>query len=59
MSGIGLLVVLIIFQNFDGLHDQALLERYGEMWNKYDFSSNVLQGVFAYLNRHWVGFNFT
>ncbi|KAI1731497.1 cullin family domain-containing protein [Ditylenchus destructor] len=43
-----------LLMNFNGLHDQVLLERYGENWNKYDFSSNVLQGVFAYLNRHWI-----
>ncbi|KAI6244043.1 hypothetical protein M3Y99_00073600 [Aphelenchoides fujianensis] len=37
-----------------GLHGEDLLEKYTVLWTRFQFSSTVVNGIFSYLNRHWI-----
>ncbi|KAI6198055.1 hypothetical protein M3Y94_01299700 [Aphelenchoides besseyi] len=46
--------VASVAQQLIGLHGEDLLKKYTTVWLRFQFSSTVANGIFAYLNRHWI-----
>lgn len=36
------------------MNGEDLLDKYTTLWVRFQFSSTVVNGIFAYLNRHWI-----
>uniref|UniRef100_A0A914NEA9 Cullin N-terminal domain-containing protein n=1 Tax=Meloidogyne incognita TaxID=6306 RepID=A0A914NEA9_MELIC len=36
------------------LYGDSLLQHYTKIWTNYRFGSTVVNGIFSYLNRHWI-----
>uniref|UniRef100_A0A183CFS7 CULLIN_2 domain-containing protein n=1 Tax=Globodera pallida TaxID=36090 RepID=A0A183CFS7_GLOPA len=43
-----------LLQEYQQLNGDSLLDRYTKQWTKFQFSSTVVNGIFSYLNRHWI-----
>ncbi|KAL3113406.1 hypothetical protein niasHT_010746 [Heterodera trifolii] len=43
-----------LLQECQRLSGDQLLDYYTEQWTKFQFSSTVANGIFSYLNRHWI-----
>ncbi|TKR63387.1 hypothetical protein L596_027226 [Steinernema carpocapsae] len=39
---------------YEVAEEEAQLNNYARLWAKYEFSTKVLDGIFRYLDRHWI-----
>ncbi|TKR67315.1 hypothetical protein L596_023487 [Steinernema carpocapsae] len=47
-------VLRTVIEENGGLEGEDLLKYYTESWRDFQFSSRVVDGLFRYLNRHWI-----